>query len=64
MGLFFNSITRTKSVQDILNQSKVIADAEGHGGLKKVLTARDLTFFGIAAVLGAGSFSSLGARCV
>ncbi len=61
MGLFFNSITRTKSVQDILNQSKVIADAEGHGGLKKVLTARDLTFFGIAAVLGAGSFSSLGA---
>jgi amino acid transporter len=61
MGLFFNSITRTKSIQDILTQSKVIADAEGHGGLKKVLTARDLTFFGIAAVLGAGSFSSLGA---
>ncbi len=34
---------------------------EGHGsGLHKVLTARDLTFFGIAAILGAGSFSSLG----
>ena len=30
------------------------------GGLKRVLTVRDLTFFGIAAILGAGSFSSLG----
>jgi amino acid transporter len=28
--------------------------------LKRVLSARDLTFFGIAAILGAGSFSSLG----
>lgn len=28
--------------------------------LKKVLTVKDLTFFGIAAILGAGSFSSLG----
>lgn len=36
---------------------------EGHesqSGLKRVLTAKDLTFFGIAAILGAGSFSSLG----
>src|SRR6185436_4418399 len=33
-----------------------------HGGvgLKRILTVRDLTFFGIAAILGAGSFSSLG----
>lgn len=33
-----------------------------HSGksLKRVLTVRDLTFFGIAAILGAGSFSSLG----
>lgn len=31
------------------------------GGLKRVLTMRDLTFFGIAAIIGAGSFSSLGA---
>ncbi len=29
-------------------------------GLKRVLTLKDLTFFGIAAILGAGSFSSLG----
>ncbi|MBC7862765.1 MAG: amino acid permease [Bacteroidia bacterium] len=37
-------------------------DENPHGGqsLTKVLTVRDLTFFGIAAILGAGSFSSLG----
>ncbi len=28
--------------------------------LRRVLTVRDLTFFGIAAIIGAGSFSSLG----
>lgn len=28
--------------------------------MKRVLTVKDLTFFGIAAILGAGSFSSLG----
>jgi amino acid transporter len=34
---------------------------DGHGsGLHKVLNLRDLTFFGVAAILGAGSFSSLG----
>lgn len=49
------SLFRTKKIDAIM--------AEEHGGhsLKKVLTARDLTFFGIAAILGAGSFSSLGA---
>jgi amino acid transporter len=36
-------------------------DAEAHAhGLSRVLTVRDLTFFGIAAIIGAGSFSSLG----
>ncbi|MEO6718959.1 MAG: amino acid permease [Ferruginibacter sp.] len=53
-----NSLFRTKKISNIL------ADAtdEGHGatGLKRVLSLRDLTFFGIAAILGAGSFSSLG----
>jgi basic amino acid/polyamine antiporter, APA family len=33
------------------------------GGLNRVLTLRDLTFFGIAAIIGAGSFSSLGEAC-
>lgn len=54
-----NSIFRTKKI------NKIIADAaaneEGHAsGLKRVLNVKDLTFFGIAAILGAGSFSSLG----
>jgi APA family basic amino acid/polyamine antiporter len=36
------------------------AEAHEHHGLSRVLTVRDLTFFGIAAIIGAGSFSSLG----
>lgn len=54
-----NSLFRTKNID------KILADAatndESHSsGLKRVLTVKDLTFFGIAAILGAGSFSSLG----
>ena len=54
------SLFRTKQI------SKIISDAEAgagvsHGtGLRRVLTVRDLTFFGIAAIIGAGSFSSMG----
>ncbi len=33
------------------------------GGMHKVLGVRDLTFFGIAAIIGAGSFSSMGEAC-
>lgn len=37
---------------------------EGHGhGLHKVLTVRDLTFFGIAAIIGGGTFSAIGSAC-
>ena len=51
------SFFRTKNIDRILAEG---AD-ESHGsGLSRVLTVRDLTFFGIAAILGAGSFSSLG----
>src|SRR5690349_24396009 len=52
-----NSLFRTKKIESILSQSDEHHDK---GGLKRVLSARDLTFFGIAAILGAGSFSSLG----
>lgn len=57
-----NSLFRKKSISTILHDSEAgHGDAEGHGpGLKRVLSVRDLTFFGIAAILGAGSFSSLG----
>jgi APA family basic amino acid/polyamine antiporter len=51
------SLFRTKKIESILAEGA----EEGHGGsLKRVLTVRDLTFFGIAAIIGAGSFSSLG----
>ncbi len=40
------------------------SDTEGHDtGLSRVLSVRDLTFFGIAAIIGAGSFSSIGSAC-
>ncbi len=38
-------------------------EGDSHGGLNKVLSVRDLTFFGIAAIIGAGSFSSMGQAC-
>jgi len=57
MGFIFNNLFRRKSVA-------AITDDEGHGeGLHRVLTVRDLTFFGIAAIIGAGSFSSIGSAC-
>lgn len=53
-----NSLFRTKKIENIVLESS----SQGHAstGLKRVLTVKDLTFFGIAAILGAGSFSSLG----
>ena len=53
-----NSLFRTKKIASILAEGS--DDPHGGGGLKRVLSMRDLTFFGIAAILGAGSFSSLG----
>ena len=49
---------RRKPIADIMHDK---TDAEAHKhGLSRVLNVRDLTFFGIAAIIGAGSFSSLG----
>ncbi len=53
-----NSLFRKKNISNILAEGT--DDSHGGGGLKRVLTVKDLTFFGIAAILGAGSFSSLG----
>ena len=36
-------------------------EADGHQGMKRTLTVRDLTFLGVAAVIGAGIFSTVGA---
>ncbi len=53
-----NSLFRKKSI------AKINADAtaaDGHdSGLKKILGVKDLTFMGIAAVIGAGIFSTIG----
>lgn len=39
-------------------------EAEDHGaGLHKVLNVRDLTFFGVAAIIGGGTFSAIGNAC-
>lgn len=56
-----NSLFRTKKIESILKEGG--DDSHGSAGLKRVLNVRDLTFFGIAAIIGAGSFSSLGDAC-
>jgi len=52
------SLFRTKSLHDILVEVKS-NDAAGVS-LKRTLNVRDLTAFGIAAVVGAGIFSTIG----
>jgi basic amino acid/polyamine antiporter, APA family len=60
--LFFMSskLFRKKSVADILKQKEKNDSGDGHESLGKHLTARDLTAFGIAAIIGAGIFSTIG----
>ncbi|MCL9770028.1 amino acid permease [Flavobacterium sp. HXWNR69] len=55
----FSSLFRRKKVEDILSQVAK-NEAEGHNSLGKHLTVRDLTAFGIAAIIGAGIFSTIG----
>jgi APA family basic amino acid/polyamine antiporter len=53
------SLFRKKSVAHIL-EAAAAGELDGHGSLKKNLTLRDLTAFGIAAIIGAGIFSTIG----
>jgi APA family basic amino acid/polyamine antiporter len=59
-----NSIFRKKSIDKILaDVASGYSDGEHHASephLKKVLNVRDLTLMGIAAVVGAGIFSTIG----
>ncbi|MSQ78786.1 MAG: amino acid permease [Flavobacteriaceae bacterium] len=50
-----SSLFRKKSISDISP-----LEAEGGLGLKRTLGLRDLTSFGIAAIIGAGIFSTIG----
>lgn len=55
-----NSVFRKKSIPNILQEAQSGLN-DGHGvSLKKVLGVKDLTFFGVAAVIGAGIFSGIG----
>ena len=58
-----NQLFRKKSITTILHEAETgLSDAEGHAsGLKRVLGVKDLTFFGIAAVIGTGVFTAIGA---
>ncbi len=58
-----HSLFRKKSIDAIVQESEEgIGDAHhSHSGLRKVLGVKDLTFMGIAAVIGAGIFSTIGA---
>ena len=55
----FNDLFRKKSA------TAPHADTEIHSGgvLNKILSVRDLTFFGIAAIIGGGTFSAIGNAC-
>jgi len=55
------SIFRKKSIDKIVQDAAAgLSDGHSSSGLKKVLGVRDLTFMGIAAVVGAGIFSTIG----
>jgi len=58
-----DSLFRKKTVPAILKEAEEgLTDAHGHHeDLKRVLTVKDLTFFGIAAVIGTGVFTAIGA---
>ena len=55
------SLFRRKSLSTILKDAQEgLADGHGTGELRKVLKVKDLTAMGIAAVIGAGIFSTIG----
>ncbi len=57
MSANFGSLFRRKSVQKVLSDASHNDDSKG---LVKTLGVRDLTSFGIAAIIGAGIFSTIG----
>ncbi len=58
-----NDLLRKKSIEKILaDAEKGHGDHDGHGGpkLSRALRVKDLTFLGIAAVIGTGVFTAIG----
>lgn len=56
----FKSLFRKKSIHDIHQQLKEQGESDLHGSLGKHLGVKDLAAFGIAAIIGAGIFSTIG----
>ena len=55
------SLFRKKSIDKIVQEAETgLTDGHSASGLKKELGVKDLTFMGIAAVVGAGIFSTIG----
>lgn len=52
------NIFRKKSLVSLQGEAGIHSDQEG--GLKRVLTVRDLTLMGVAAVIGGGIFTTIG----
>jgi APA family basic amino acid/polyamine antiporter len=56
-----HSLFRKKSLEKIIREAESgMSDSHAGHGMKKVLGVRDLTFMGVAAVIGAGIFSTIG----
>ncbi|MDP1971949.1 MAG: amino acid transporter, partial [Sediminibacterium sp.] len=55
-----SSLFRKKSLDKITADAAAGISDSHASGLKKVLGVKDLTFMGIAAVIGAGIFSTIG----
>lgn len=55
-----SSIFRKKNIDDLSGADALHESTVNSTGLKKVLNVRDLTLMGVAAVIGAGIFSTIG----
>jgi amino acid transporter len=56
-----NSLFRRKSIDRIMSEAAAgMSDGHSDAGMNKILTVRDLTFMGVAAVIGGGIFSTIG----
>ncbi|MDD2982830.1 MAG: amino acid permease [Crocinitomicaceae bacterium] len=56
----FQSLFRKKTVQNILHQVELNESGQGYEKMTRNLGVKDLAAFGIAAIVGAGIFSTIG----
>jgi APA family basic amino acid/polyamine antiporter len=56
----FTDLFRKKSATELIKHGD---DSAEHHSMNKVLRVKDLTFFGIAAIIGGGTFSAIGNAC-